>query len=289
MNLLKRVWHLLLVKQFFLYGWYLLTVWVIHVFLLSFIAFFHFLLGHKLGVIEEWVFDRGWEVVIFTKLLATYLMFRFTNLSRDLRRPLNDFVMRRLNMPSRDVIIALVFVLVFTLWEGRPVLMQKSSLELFKMVISCGGIFCFYISDFLVIAVLQELYPLNRIQRFIHAVLAALLFWVMGVSTFLYQSNMNEFVFFNFLFCLLLLYFRIGNWSETILFLLIYTCSMGAFFGMDPMWGNNFSIFEMSRVLGFPQIIVMILVSCAYLLMKQYGLANVVRYYFIKMRRLTRS
>ena len=57
------------------YGLYHLAHCFIHLIFVSIIMFFHFLLNHGLAVIEVWLAQSAWRILILSKLTATGLFF----------------------------------------------------------------------------------------------------------------------------------------------------------------------------------------------------------------------
>jgi succinate dehydrogenase hydrophobic anchor subunit len=50
------------------------------------------------------------------------------------------------------------------------------------------------------------------------------------------------------------------SWSNVVCFLLLFVAPMGSFFGLDPVWGDDFSPFKVDKKLnlGFLAVIWMI-------------------------------
>ncbi len=70
----------------------LVLMWFFHLILVSVVSFVHFQLDHSLGIIENWIFDQGWEIVTIAKLLATFVIFKFIIIRTDTRKPLHDLI-----------------------------------------------------------------------------------------------------------------------------------------------------------------------------------------------------
>ena len=84
-------------------------VWIIQLCLISLAAFFHFLLDHDLGTIENWVFDLGWQIVIFCKVSAFFIIRSFLNITKDPVTSFKNFVQDLWKIPSREVFAISIF------------------------------------------------------------------------------------------------------------------------------------------------------------------------------------
>ena len=67
-------------KQIVFYALFSMTLWGLHLIIISLVSFFHFILGHNIRTIGYWIADRGWQIIIITKLSLFYLATLFINI-----------------------------------------------------------------------------------------------------------------------------------------------------------------------------------------------------------------
>ncbi|MCY4524096.1 MAG: hypothetical protein OXB84_05090 [Halobacteriovoraceae bacterium] len=248
-----------------------LSIWPVHVLLISTIAFFHFLLDHGMGVVEDWISYRGWIIIMITKIPLFYVFFRFITINSDSRNTLKSFLLKNFTYPRKEIFAVTILFFIYTLVVGNPEYITLFKVESFKIIISFFSIFIFYITDLLIIKFLNIKYPLNPLEENLQNLLFPLIFFIMGKITFLYAKNMTFLVYFNFLFCLYLQRWKKSNWSSCFLFLIIYVCPAGIIFGLDPIWGSLFSPFKMSNDLKISYFIVLAFMLIGYLICKEKG------------------
>ena len=65
---------------------YLFVLGLIHLIALSLVNFFHFLLDHKMSVIDTWIFDRIYQLIFIEKVFACFVIHFFGNSLRSQSR-----------------------------------------------------------------------------------------------------------------------------------------------------------------------------------------------------------
>ena len=68
-ELFRKIYYTSLFKNLVYYASYWLLILIVHHILISTVAFFHFQLDHRLGTIEEWIFAKGWEIILVSKVI----------------------------------------------------------------------------------------------------------------------------------------------------------------------------------------------------------------------------
>lgn len=267
-----------LFKNTCLYLCFHMLIWTLHVLLASIIAFFHFLLDHDLGVIEDWISNKGWEVLMMAKLSVCYIFLKFITIKFDSRNLFKSFLVRNFMHPRKEIIAVVFILLLFTLVLGNPEKTPLFKIERLKIIISFFSIFLFYMADVFIVRFLNMQYSLDYRRESLQNLLFPLIFFVMSGTTFLYGKNMTFLIFFNFLFCLYISRFKKDDWFACVLFLILYVCPMGALFGLDPIWGDTFSPFKMSNDLKISYFMVLAFILIGYLIRKE-------RDFLLKIRR----
>ena len=260
-----------LFKNICLYLCFHMLIWILHVLLASTIAFFHFLLDHDLGVVEDWIFNKGWEVLMVIKISAFYIFFKFITVKIESRHPFKNFLVKNFMYPQKEIVAVIIILLLFTMVLGRPRITPFFRIENLKIFISFFSIFLFYILDIFIVKFFNMKYPLDYMRENVQNLLYPLIFFIMSKMIFLYEINMTFLVYFNFLFCFYVGRWKKDNWFACVLFLFFYVCPMGALFGLDPVWGDTFSPFKMGHDLKISYFIVLAFILIGYLIGKEWG------------------
>ena len=91
---------------------YQVTMLLTYLIIVSILAYFHFLLDHSLSVIEDWIFDHGWEIVIASKLLSLFIIVNFLNVQTDERAPLRKYLLDFKRNTPREIFVIIMFLFV---------------------------------------------------------------------------------------------------------------------------------------------------------------------------------
>lgn len=124
------------------YGAYQL-MYVAGVLILSSIgAFFHFLLNHEIGIVESWLHNNKWEILIISKLLSFFLLHRWFSMRLYQLKSLKSLVGELLHWPELPALVISCFMLISYLVLSKVSMAQQSasffllSLDLFCWIIS---------------------------------------------------------------------------------------------------------------------------------------------------------
>ena len=79
-NLTREFFQSNLGKQILFYCFFYGVLWGVHLILISLVSFFHLLLEHNIRTIGDWIGDRGWGLIILSKMSVFYLAMLFVNL-----------------------------------------------------------------------------------------------------------------------------------------------------------------------------------------------------------------
>lgn len=219
----------------------------------SLISFFHFYLGHPVEVVEEWVFDNGWGIIIFGKIFSLVWIYKFYNLKRGTRITLRELFFSNFNAANRETLLILLFFLGLALLFG---LKENESyvFDIYKLAISYFFGLLFYLIDIFILALLGKNNSQDEWDSGIKNLIFALLFVITSKVSFLLitikssSQKPNIIVpFFNMVILLFLTNFnktKKSNLTNPLLFLVFFICPMMSLFGWDPIWGNTYSFFE---------------------------------------------
>jgi hypothetical protein len=244
---------LALKKKIYYYTFFCLLYLLSILLTVSLISFFHFYLGHSLEVIEEWVFDGGWGIIIFGKLFSLFWVFKFYNLKRGFKYSFKDLVWNNFSAANRETLLILLFFLGLTTLFGLK-LNESFVFDSYKLIISYFLGLLFYLIDIFFIALLGKDYANEEMGTGIGNLIFSLMFAFTSKISFLLvtinsSSGKPNLVvpFFNMLILLFLSNFNKQkkiNLTNPFLFLVFFICPMMSMLGWDPIWGATYSPFE---------------------------------------------
>jgi len=208
----------------------------------SLISFFHFLLDHKLGVIEDWVFDKGWEIVVLVKVCAFYVVQKFVHLPSQSRQPFRDLILETWKKPSRNLFALCVAAFLICIFSASPVTNFHQGANIFKALISYTGISVLLLLDVLMLLSLRLHFGFGIWENRFSVLVLALLFWLANKILFPFALAFGAHIFFIHLAVLQLALWGRDNWSDPAFFIGFVIAPMAALVGIDPVWGDRFSM-----------------------------------------------
>jgi len=221
------------------------------VLIVSLISFIHFLLGHSIEVIEEWIFDNGWTIIISGKVISLILLFKFYNLKRNEKYRWKEKIWSHFTSVNKETLLVLLFFLFLAIFFGFNE--NKSYVfDVFKLIISYFFGLLFYFLDVFFLMFLSK----DQMEKgnWLYYLLFSLTFAIFSKLSFLLvtinssTSKPNLIVtFFNMVILLFLLDLsrpKPSNLTNPLLFLIFFICPMMAVFSWDPIWGGTYSFFE---------------------------------------------
>ena len=253
------------VRHLLYYAFYNVCIVLCYVLVVSLVAFFHFLLEHHFGVIEEWIFERGYNVLLVCKVVALGIVFHFLNIYSELKYPIRDFLKMDYIIPWPKIIVIIFFLLVMMVIFGHPYQKPWSEVFYFKILAGFVGSFFFFFLDIVLLVVLEYVIPLGNRKIIPYTLLVSMIFYMVAKSTFLYADGMDVLVLFNAFLCFYLVRYRSLNWFLPALYLFFFVSVSSSFLGMDPLWKGAYSFFQMSVRPGFLELSAMALIVVAYL------------------------
>ena len=253
-------------RQIIGYLIFYLVLWSLHLIMISLVSFFHLLLGHNIRTIGDWIGDRGWTLIIISKLLVLYLGMQFINLKTNKLSSLKSYFRNSIQTPRVEVFSALCFLLIGLWGVGQVAINNKMIFEINRLVLSMAGTLIFFTVDFLLTIVLDLFYPIRdeslRLRRLF---LFPLLFYFCTTATFIYELTISMKL---YAFFFLLIYtseWRRKNWTLPMFFLITFITPTYILFGLDPAWGDVYSFFAPVRKISTTSIFLLIAFSVGYL------------------------
>lgn len=241
-------------------------IFVILVVLLSSIgAFFHFLLDHEISIVESWLHNNQWEILIISKILSLYLINRWFKVRLYELKSIRELVRELLHWPDPKGIVVSIFMVIAYITLGKVVFVGQNIGYWYYQVASFFGLFTFFGIEFIVIAYLedilnQKLHP-NRLYLGLCYTLIFTLAFRLSVPNY---YGLIPYV----VLCYASLIFLSGksfkSWSNVVSFLVLFVAPMGSLFGLDPVWGDDFSPFRVEKKLNLAFLAVIWMISFSY-------------------------
>ena len=248
------------------YVLFYLVMWSLHLILISLISYFHLLLNHNIRTIGDWIGDRGWALIITSKILIFYLASQFIRLKSKKINLVRDYFRNNMQFPRKEILVALFFLLIGLMGLGNIGINRNLIFELDRILFSIVGTFVFFGVDYALLIVLEIFFPLyEQKEKNKKLFIFPLLFYLFTTATFIYEQTVTIKL---YAFFLLLMYvgeWRRSNWTVPLLFLVAFLIPCYSFFGLDPVWNANYTFFRMERSISSFSFFVLISFAIGYL------------------------
>jgi hypothetical protein len=228
-------------------------------------AFFHFLLDHEISIVESWLHNNHWEILITAKLSSLFLLNRWFKLKLYQLKSLRVMIKDLVSWPDpKAVVISLFMAISYLSLSGIQTASHNIGYWYYHFASFLGLSFYFGI-DFVVLAYLDDILQPTDTPTSLGLAFGytGLFLGAFLLSTPDYYGMLPYTVL-----CFCTLVFLSGNrfksWSNVVCFILLFVAPMGAFFGMDPVWGNDFSPFTFKSKVGAPFLVAIWMVSFFY-------------------------
>ncbi len=271
-NILKlrdRIYHFgqsPLGKQILAYSLFYAFLWSFHLALISITSYFHLLLDHNIRVIGDWITDRGWTLIIISKVVVFYLVSLFYKLKTQKVSIIEAYLRNSVQSPRLEFIVVLIFMTLAVLSIGGVQVNKTMIIEVPRLFFSTIGTLVFYGIDFFLVVTLSAFYPLyDESMRLVRSFIFAGLFYLYSSFTFIYEQNISIHLFLLFFLLIYLSEWRRNNWSLPMLFLLFFIYPFYTIFGQDPVWGEVYSPFILNKKISNVSIFIICFMSVAYL------------------------
>lgn len=231
-----------IVKNIRYYASYQLLYVTLVIILSSIGAFFHFLLNHEISIVESWLHNNSWEILITSKLASLFLLNRWFSMRLYQLKSIRQLIRELVSWPHSEAVVVPVFMGLGYLSIAKVSFAPQNMGYWYYHLASFIGLFLFFGIEFIVIAYLDDV--LNQKERPNRLVLG-LAFTAIFAAAFRLSVpdyyGLLPFVILSFSSLLFLSGKSFKSWSNVVCFLLLFVAPMGAIFGMDPVWGDDFS------------------------------------------------
>ncbi len=241
-------------------------IFVIFVILLSSMgAFFHFLLDHEISIVESWLHHNQWEILILSKLISLFLINKWFKLRLYQFKNFSTLLKESFSWPDSKAIVVAVFMLIGLITLNRPSFVDHNAGHWYYLLVSFFGISFFLGIEFVLMGYLEDILNFKSRPSKIHLGLSyGILFAIAFKLSVPDYYGMMGYI----LLCYWALIFLSGdnfkNWSNVFCFLILFVAPMASLFGLDPIWGDDFSPFKLGRKPNFAFLAVIWMISFFY-------------------------
>lgn len=247
------------------YGAYQLLFVILFIILSSLGAFFHFLLNHEISIVEAWLHNNHWEILIIAKLISLYLLNHWFQVKLYQMKSIRELIRELVKWPEpKAVVISFFMMISYLTLSGTNYSGQNLGYWYYHLT-SLLGLFLYFGIEFIVIAYLDDV--LNQKDQpsflwlsFYYTVLFSVAFRLCVPDYY----NLVPYVIFCFSTLMYLSGKSFKSWSNVVCFLTVFVAPMGSFFGLDPVWGDDFSLFTVKSKLALPFLAMIWMVSFCY-------------------------
>jgi hypothetical protein len=265
-NKINEIFKTPLGKQSLNYFLFYIIIWIIHLILISFITYFHLILNHNIGTIADWIVDRGWIVISLTKIFIFSLATQFMKLRTKKFVLIKGMLRNAISIPRTESFVVLLFLILGIVALGDIKINPSYFLDFWRSFSSVIGTFIFFAVDLFFLLFLDIFNPLKTDEEhFNKIIIFPFLFYIFTKMTFIYEQMVSFKLYGYFLLILYIAYWRRRNWTLPILFISVFFVPLFTFLGLDPVWGNSFSLFKGNNEIGTMPINVLLIFACGYL------------------------
>lgn len=225
---------------------------IFHLSMISLVSFFHFLLDHDMGVIENWLYRNAWEMIIFSKGLAAFVTLKALKLNNYSVASFLDIVKNNVWKPTRKVLVLLFFfsILFYALVIQFGGELINNARESDFAYISYLGSSLFYLVDVFVIYILMQNVKIDLKKKMFVLNTCLLMMFILFTKATLPYIN-KYFIFLILHFVTLISFFtkEKQNIINPILYALVIVGPLSSLYGVDIVWDNAHSVYTYDQKL----------------------------------------
>ncbi len=253
-------------KQVLGYTFFYMVLWALHLIMISLVSFFHLLLNHNIRIIGDWIGDRGWTLIIISKLLVLYFGMQFINLKTNKLAAIKSYFRNSIQAPRIEMYVALLFLLIGLCGVGQVSTNTKMIFEFNRLLLSALGTFILFSVDYLLMIVLDIFYPIrDEAIRMRRIFLFPLLFYFFTGATFIYELTISFKLYSLFMLLMYVSEWRRRNWTLPLLFLVAFVIPCFTLMGFDPAWADVYSIYFPVRKISSFTFLILTIFAVGYL------------------------
>lgn len=232
---------------FLIYFVFLFLFFMAHTITISISAFFQFQLKYPPTMIENWVYDSSWYILIFAKAIALGVMAPFLLVKSNSKTPIREIFLAGAPIyQKRESAILIVTLALFFIFIGKPSYQEFNAFSFGHLFIASIGTILFYFPDYLILFFLFRLSPITHLwQRALFLFVVPLSFYLVNRFVLSYGLGITPLVAFHLIVMMFLGRFHHkGNWVTPFLYLLCIVAPLSTIFGNDPFSNATYSLFK---------------------------------------------
>lgn len=251
-------------KILLLYVLFHVSFVIFHIALISIFTFFHFLLDHDMGAIENWLNRNSWEILIIAKILSFLLFAKGVILNKYVSKKIRSFFVEKPFYIRSRIILVCIFILTiyyaFILQFGGGIEQNQFKEDLFYY--SFIGSILFYFLDFGILRIFFKAYKLHRSQISSFLFPMFIIFFASSKIVLPYLDKYTIFLAVNFIsiFYIGLL----GRLSDYLVYSFLIIGPFSSFYGIDIVWDNSYSLFTYQKEIPLIGVICIWLIALVY-------------------------
>jgi hypothetical protein len=244
---------------------YMAVFVIVHVVLSSVGAFFHFLLDHEISIVEGWLHKNGWELTLFSKVFSLFILQKFLQIRLYRPRSIKGFLKDQWRLPNQNLIVIVMFLFISIIFIGKPEVQTQNLTFFVYHFITYVSMIIWFMTDYFALVQLRDLFDPEEksLSRWL---------FVIYFGTFLISFKMVIPDYFNtglvihlhFITMLFITESKFRQWSNAFFYLALFAAPLATLFGMDPVWGPDFSPFKFHRMPHSAFLITIWMLSLAY-------------------------
>jgi hypothetical protein len=247
------------------YFYFCLSFLLLNVVFISVIAFFHFLLDHEMSIVENWIYRNNWEILFICKMLSFGLIYKTIELRMYSKNTISKFLRRGFRYPNHYIFVVIIFILTFVLGLGKLTYQDTHSRHTSYQMVAFFGSFFFYFIDYVLVFYLKSLFDINkRWERYFFIFSSCTLFFLSSLINIPYLKDSSYYLLFHMF---ILFYFTLpnsSNWLIGFFYIFFLISPLSTFVGIDPIWGNEYSVFMLKNPLSFVYVLTIWFIAIFY-------------------------
>ena len=250
-------------KRLIPYAFYNFIFFISYLLIISIFAFFHFMLGHKFNLIEIWVQENIWIILIFSKLMSFFLIYQYYKVQNLGDSLIQQYFIKPFHYPLQSFYVVLFFLLIFSIVELRPQFNERWSFLI--MMVHLVGHIIYFATDFLVVSYLIKRKKLNsRGDAVLTILLSSLGFGMLSYIIISSKDNFSFYFIFEF-FLMIFFYHKYKSWIASAWVLLLFIVVLNILLGQDIFYEDDIGLFRCEQNLSAQQIVIAFTIGLLYL------------------------
>ncbi len=238
---------------------------IVHVVLSSVGAFFHFLLDHEISIVEGWLHKNGWELTLFSKVFSLFLLQKFLQIRLYRPQSIRTFLKDQWRLPNQNLIVIVFFLFISIVYIGKPVIQTQNLTFFIYHLITYFSIIIWFLTDYFALVQLRDLFaPEDKILSRWLLVIYFVTFFISFKMVIPDYFSTGTVIHLHFISMLLITGSKFRQWSNIFFYLALFAAPLATLFGMDPVWGPDFSPFKFHRMPHSAFLITIWMISLAY-------------------------